>query len=387
MLCTHTYTILIFVHRLELDEHGNGTVIITAEFPDLSLKYGHSHTHGHTSERRNVYAMSAYHVIYHLTPIGASMPNLHVLSEVGWFKGLGSYPSYREITGSGAPRTDLKDVKNTQSFASPSSSGALSTAAVPLSSASADDYNNTAAANRSLSSTTTHRKVAAAMKKSKSTPDHSKILTEPGNDDVIAPVPPADVAASSTTTCGTGIAPQGWWESVQTNTQYTDSPSARQKNITSMQRSSSTGDLPNILHNDRLIDGPILGSLPLLGPNGLVETYRKQFTRKKTTATPAASYTTTFNGTTNTNNTTTKTSNSNIEHHQNTPTSKLEKGHNSDLSDRPICFTVSGGAPRGTVSWLIKTVPVAGSSNKPNNGNKSTRALYSGGDWRTIPTS
>jgi hypothetical protein len=179
-----------------------------------------------------------------------------------------------------------------------------------------------------------------------------------------------------------------WWNGVQTDaTVYTSLNSHNRKS--GMLRSSSTGNLPSSvnhnnpnglsmtktishsnLHNDRLIDGP----LPLLGPNGLVETYRRQFSGKKPLN--DVNYSNSERKSDSSSGFPQETTGSNF-HTSNNNANANNNGHSIGDAYRPLCFTIAGGAPNGRVSWAARTILVKTYSTE-------TLSTVMQVDWRSI---
>lgn len=341
---------------IELNEAGVGFVILPSHFPDPS--FSSRHKAGSTA---GAYQTPLFQIVYGLTPIGSSMPHLHVLREVARLKNAADFNAIMKgpsaVTVS--PSFDTKQTLQ---------NGSIKRQSGVKTSSSSQNGSTTGHAGHALSAAP----------------------TTPGNDERVIN--------------NRSVSPEDWWNTVRLEEAATQGVGSTSTKVGGLPRSSSTGSLPTaasagtagipkahshsdltsserIVHNDRLIDGP----LPLLGPNGLVATYRRRFRASKDGASAGASKGQSMpsgprNGDASQHsggNLSADGTARGVRRQESSDSAEEPSSTEGRRKARPLCFFVAGGAPRGRVSWVVKTVPL--SSNvfeaKAHNVNH---------DWRSI---
>lgn len=357
---------------IELNEAGVGFVILPAHFPDPT--YSSRHKGGPTG---GVQPTALFQIVYSLTAVGTAMPHLHVLREVARLKSAADFTATVRGSGSG-------------SVINPTISPTAVTNKSPY-----EKSNIKGQASKKITTISSHEGIA------KGHTEHSGHAasgapTGPGSDERV--------------TSNRSSSPDDWWNAVrleEITSSINKNSSGNANKAGRIPRASSTGNLPSAVssalagipkaqshsnlansdrtvHNDRLIDGP----LPLMGPNGLVESYRRRFRANKD-ASVVSSNDQIQNGSTSHLISATTATTSNLLNGGSPLMHNSESNESTDESTavapspdgrrrpRPLCFFVAGGAPHGRVSWVVKTVPLSNSVIEAKAHN-----VYH--DWRSI---
>ena len=407
---------------IELNEDGTATVFIFQNFPDmiyLNKTYHPSSTNNPTNDsnksehnttgissslspspRETInshYNIPTFQVIYQITALGQSMPNLYVKREVTRYKHHSAANKPNKTYSSIVPGFLTK--KSTSNQDKTVSNTTTAAGSSTLSSSTNTSTNTTTATNTAPSS--------SSGKKDKTT-----IIDTKSN---VLLTPPSTSRNASRSTSPD----EKWWIDRAQGSE--DNLNLSASNKKGLNRSVSTGDLSKtssvniplskshdqllyLQHNDRLIDGP----LPL---EILRETYLRQFgggsvVGKKTSSNGIISGGAAGQKDATTNTTPDKNSKSpllkTIPEHDSTNTSNVSTSHStsetitttslesshsqqhssssSSSHHEPLCyFTIAGGVAGARVSWSIKTIPV-----KPRTRSHTAGITMLQGDWRSI---
>lgn len=340
---------------IELTDAGVGFVILPADFPDPNFS---SRQKGATAHG----VQPLFQIVYALTPVGCAMPNLHVLREVSRLKSASEFYAIME----------------------------------PSNNHSNQAHKSSSVQNGYVKGATSGGHGDGSTSSKRAGHSASGVPTAPGNDEI------TPVHKQTKLDKNRSESPEEWWKYVRMNEATGDVVTSGTGKSAGIPRSSSTGSLPTsasasnaymprphshsvlltserTVHNDRLIDGP----LPLM------ESYRRRFGsgRPRTGSEgqlPSSSLTrnaqTVPSGGRSDTDTDINTSGNNADHSSVPQNTHEEREDNSNVTGRrkarPLCFFVAGGAPRGRVSWVVKTVPLS-STNQVKEQN-----MYH--DWRSI---
>lgn len=250
---------------LHLDATGSGIVLLPNDFPDPF-----------TSPSGGAYLYTPFTVAYHLTALGAAMPNLHVSREVTVAPAAVSDRQDLDEKGGAqqtgcAPNVHSSQGRQQMNGGAGSSSGAR----VDDSGGGVDGPNGPRLSSDGSSSSTRPDTELLHAVASRSLP-YTLAGAKAGDTVSIKRSPDSDSVLDS-------LLPHGSNRATLRRRERNDVSGPGRPSKGSLARSSSTGNLPssssstwgndesNRLHNDRLVDLPLP---PLLGPGGLVEKYR-----------------------------------------------------------------------------------------------------------------
>ena len=305
----------------KLNAHGSCVVLLPPEFPDPDTAKGTS-----CSGSGGAYPYAPFTVAYHLTPLGAAMPQLHISTEVTRF----STSVWRSMGSVVAAATGSKGTEG-----EPSTS-------------------KNSAATRSSGSTTEKKKKSVAVHLATDVSEQARVDMEQELEQNIL---------------------RNYWASNNRNSNMTIARDTAGK----IPRSVSTGNIPAFyssplrnalstgsflnLHNDRLIDGPLplLRRLGSLSTAAICQLGRDESDTEnegsdctsdqdsgKAKKSPSGREGRTFSDSAPHN-----SQNGTLDHALSS--SKSYSVKNGGII--PLCFTISGGLPLGRISWMVTSQP------------------------------
>ena len=383
----------------KLNTYGCCVVLLPPEFPDPDIK-------GMTSSSsllgRNVCSYAPFTVAYNLTPLGSAMPQLHVSTEVTRFstsvwKSMGvSTSTGTGVSTSTGSNMDKKDT---------TSSSNIKTGTVQSERTSNCKENNSTSTSNSNSKINDSKNVL--LKKKKGVPRFCAHQTE---DAKIEEKEEKEEKTELETELEQNIL-RNYWAVNTKNLHHSGGKMSRSVStgnipalsFSPLRNAKSTGNFFN-LHNDRLIDGPLLKGLGVLSGTGVLSatlsaTAICQLARDESDNDDDNNNFNNFNTDNNNNNSNTNnigkgkngknekdiTSSSSNSPLKTIPTTKTQPHTNNSKSNNnsknnsdekkfssgiiPLCFTISGGIPLGRVSWMVTSLPIESSNSMIENDN------------------
>lgn len=331
----------------KLNAHGCCVVLLSPEFPDPDTARVTSSLSGNGS-----CPYTPFTVAYHLTPLGAAMPQLHISTEVTRF----STSVWKSMGASVEAVSDLNG----------STSGSKKA-------------NRAVESKPSILTNSSKKKKSAATHFSSDTAEQSKADREHEMEQTILKNYWAKNKISSMSSFGRGAHAQG---SIPRSVSTGNIPAFYSSPL---RNAKSTGSFIN-MHNDRLIDGP----LPLLGRLGSLSTAAICQLGRDESDTEAEEFSAEEHFPAGQSSTvgspTSRTSSESSSHfpHQTSDTtsngshsvcsSSSSGRHSSSHSMRgkggiiPLCFTISGGVPSGRISWMVTSIPKEANFSSSNDG-------------------
>eukprot|EP01038_Epipyxis_sp_PR26KG_P005466 gene5466-7569_t len=288
-----------------LDSNGSCTIILPEDFPDAEQIMAGS------------IVSSSFHIVYNLTPIGAPMPSLHISTEVSRYNKLtSSQTTDNYIDNDNAMNSEImleNDTDDVQDF----------------------KYNN----NSSLQMKRRHHR------------NHSQVIPKRNNNDKANSSNSTNANDRRSTISNSNNNNNNNNNNVKFLSKISSNKSSSSLHTTplpqAMPKSASFSDFSTVqyVHNDRLIDGPIL---PLL------DKYSRHFGGIALRGIVGEKRCEPVESNESTINVNIQVENSN---HAQQYESYNNNINNNDSQQVELCFGISGGVPDGKVSWMITTVP------------------------------